>query len=219
MSINLNIFLWDGASVTVTGDGEKEVVKQAAFWSALPTACPVCGAGLRLTYREPNGKFAYYGLRCAGAPSHEADFGQHTDGEGLFYKERGEWRLSKQGAKDDGAQQQKPAPAEQKPPDETPAAEPPPPASTGAQVAPAAGSNPKNFDRKKSEQAIRELWKQERDLGGAAPKSESARPLDKLSDDELIRLGQTVRARVKALADARAAAEESQKRGAGARAK
>ena len=40
-------------AVTVRGENPKVVVKQIAFFSELPEKCPVCGALVRLTYREP----------------------------------------------------------------------------------------------------------------------------------------------------------------------
>ena len=87
-------------AVTVRGENPKVVVKQIAFFSELPEKCPVCGALVRLTYREPK-DFTFYGLACLGEPSHETTFGVHKTGDGLFYKKSEPWTVHQRGGGDD----------------------------------------------------------------------------------------------------------------------
>jgi ERF superfamily protein len=52
---------------------------------------------------------------------------------------------------------------------------------------------------------INELWQQEKDLGATRPKDEVALSLGEMSADDLEKLGKTIGARVKSLADRKAA--------------
>lgn len=80
-------------TVEIDGDEETTIIAQAAFWTELPEACPICGATLRLSHRKPKG-FTYYGLVCKGSPEHECNFGQKKEDGSLYYKGPASWRLS-----------------------------------------------------------------------------------------------------------------------------
>lgn len=83
-----------GGRSTVEIEGDfKEIVKQAAFWSELPDACPRCNSPLHLTFRnatsKDNKQIAYYGLQCENpqfTERHQNSFGLREDGSGFFYK-------------------------------------------------------------------------------------------------------------------------------------
>lgn len=89
--IQIQIYLGETTTVTVSAEDEKVVIEQAAFFNNLPRACPVCAANVVFTFRKPKG-FTFYGLRCLGPTQHEATFGQHKEGGKLFYKESESWK-------------------------------------------------------------------------------------------------------------------------------
>lgn len=83
----LTIKIAGGASVTIESNDVKDLVRGGAFWMELPKVCPTCGAELTLTYRTPQ-DFEYFGLKCAGTPSHEVNFGEYkAPRTGFFYKD------------------------------------------------------------------------------------------------------------------------------------
>lgn len=71
----------------------KQAIVELAFWTGLPTNCPLCGADVRFFHRSPQ-EFNYYGLFCLGKVTHETNFGQKKIGGGLFYKGAHSWRES-----------------------------------------------------------------------------------------------------------------------------
>lgn len=84
---------------TVTGDDIKKVVEEAAFFSELPSECPICGSPTGFRYRNPK-DFTYFGMRCTGETTHECNFGQRRDGSGLFYKGKDSWEKEYVGSGD-----------------------------------------------------------------------------------------------------------------------
>lgn len=76
--------------VTITGDDQREIIEEAAFYQELPDQCPECQASLIFTARHPQ-SFNYYGMRCLGKPSHETTFGVKKEGGALFYKAKEPW--------------------------------------------------------------------------------------------------------------------------------
>jgi hypothetical protein len=97
-------------AIEVTADNPKDLIEELAFFSELPKACPICGAGVGFTHRTPKG-FNFYGLLCDGTPQHESTFGQHKDGGGLFYKNSEPWEEVRRGRnQDDDEYPQEPEP-------------------------------------------------------------------------------------------------------------
>jgi hypothetical protein len=77
----------DRISVEIEGNSTKELIRKAAFWSAVPNACPICDAPLILTQRTTSEGHEYFGLKCIGVPPHSANFGEYKDqNKGLYYK-------------------------------------------------------------------------------------------------------------------------------------
>lgn len=87
----LIIQLTERMTVEVEDDDVKAMIKEAAFWGDIPDKCPVCGAAIKFTYREPKKIYKYYGVACEGTPSHKVDLGEHLDGGRLYYKQRAPW--------------------------------------------------------------------------------------------------------------------------------
>ncbi len=87
MKIKLQII--GNSEIEFDAVSEKQAVEFLAFWQGLPDRCGVCAASIHFTFRQPQG-FTYYGVECEGNPKHEATFGQHKEGGGLFFK--GEWK-------------------------------------------------------------------------------------------------------------------------------
>jgi hypothetical protein len=77
------------AEIEFDAVSEKQAVESLAFWQGLPQFCGKCASPLVFTFRQPQG-FTYYGVECLGEKKHEATFGQHKEGGGLFFK--GEWK-------------------------------------------------------------------------------------------------------------------------------
>jgi hypothetical protein len=77
------------AEIEFDAVSEKQAVESLAFWQGLPQFCGKCASPLVFTFRQPQG-FTYYGVECLGDKKHEATFGQHKEGGGLFFK--GEWK-------------------------------------------------------------------------------------------------------------------------------
>lgn len=76
-----------GGELEITGDTQKALIEQAAFWQSLPLVCPVDGTPTRLHYKEPKG-FSYYGVVSTGARKYEMGIGQHKEGGTLYAKDR-----------------------------------------------------------------------------------------------------------------------------------
>ena len=96
MKVTLKVKL--GSNVMeVQGEGtEMAVVKNLAFWSALPNKCGKCGkTDIALSYR-PTTKGAYYGLKCTACT---ADFTFHQkkpeNGGGFYVTAGDEWTIWK----------------------------------------------------------------------------------------------------------------------------
>lgn len=90
------------ASIEFDVISEKKAIEVLAFWQSLPQRCGSCGAEITFTFRQPQG-FTYYGVECYGMPKHEATFGQHKEGDGLFFKS--EWKEVQRGyAEEQGAE-------------------------------------------------------------------------------------------------------------------
>jgi len=98
-------------TIQVAAENQKDLIEQIAFWSQLPTACPMCGASVYLYHRQPQG-YDYYGLKCVGEEgdgtnAHECNFGQYKEGGGaLFYKADSwadAWVPQADGYSDDGS--------------------------------------------------------------------------------------------------------------------
>lgn len=102
-------------TVEVEGNEECECIRQAAFWTGLPTECPECGCPLTLFYRTPK-DYEYYGLRCTGPVTHESTFGKHKADGSLFFREREPFQLARAPKTDEDGW----------PVDEEPASAPPP---------------------------------------------------------------------------------------------
>jgi hypothetical protein len=79
-------------SVTVDGEHETQLFRQAAFWAELPTECPVCGSRLVPTFRTPQ-SFTYYGLRCIGTPSHSVNLGEAKETHNLYFDKTKPWTI------------------------------------------------------------------------------------------------------------------------------
>jgi hypothetical protein len=82
-------------TIQVAADTQKDLIAQIAFWSQLPTTCPMCGAAVFLYHRQPQG-YDYYGLRCVGDDEghdcHECNFGQYKEGGGALFYKADSWR-------------------------------------------------------------------------------------------------------------------------------
>lgn len=76
-------------TVEVSEENQKDLIRQAAFWSEIPKSCPLCNADLRFSYRSPQDN-QYWGMQCLGPVTHEVNFGVYKDANlGLYYKD--EW--------------------------------------------------------------------------------------------------------------------------------
>lgn len=92
MSLNVEYQFNPSLKLTWEADTIKKVIESVAFLDGLPKACPVCDAPVHLFFRSPKG-FNFYGLECEGSPKHQANFGQHKEGDSLFYEGDGKWEL------------------------------------------------------------------------------------------------------------------------------
>jgi hypothetical protein len=101
----------------IEADDDKELIEKCAFWGALPDACPICGAGVVLSHRQPKG-YDYYGMTCQGSPRHEVNFGQHMEGKGLFYKGDSSWQDAWTGGESPSAEDYDPGADDYEPPSE-----------------------------------------------------------------------------------------------------
>lgn len=102
VEIELTLKLGDSAVAKVRGESQREIIQMAAFFSELPTVCPVCQARVQFTSRHPQG-YDYYGMRCAGKPSHETTFGAHREGGTLYYKANEPWTAWEPASRPDDA--------------------------------------------------------------------------------------------------------------------
>ena len=122
--MELHIELAGIGKVVLSADDEKEIIRQATFWTSLPPQCPVCGSSVTIYHRkvksttaETYGKeFDYYRLRCAGEPVHEATLGQYQTGVGLFYRGPSSWQEVTWERDDEQGGEQHAPPARQQPP-------------------------------------------------------------------------------------------------------
>lgn len=89
--IKLRINLEGIGVVEFQGETRQELVEEAAFWSELPSHCPLCRAAVRLCHRIAQ-DFHFYGLKCRGKVSHESNFGTTKKSLRLFYKGPSSWR-------------------------------------------------------------------------------------------------------------------------------
>jgi len=119
-------------TVTVEGDTAADVIKEAELFAALPDKCPLCGSGVHLTFRSPQG-FEFFGLACDGPTPHDTTFGEQKQakGGGLYYKGANSWTVAPRRARDE-----EPAPT----PDPQPPT--PPVAPTWREAAPQADNPP-----------------------------------------------------------------------------
>lgn len=88
-AIKITYHTTGGAMLEFEAENEKKAVEALGFWQNLPENCPKCQKPLRFFHRSPQGN-DYYGLVCAGTPSHETNFGQFRNGGGFYYKN--EWQ-------------------------------------------------------------------------------------------------------------------------------
>lgn len=90
-------------SVKISGENERDLIRQAAFWLSLPTKCPLCKSTLALDYRTPK-TFKYYTLKCNGTPAHSVNFGQAQADGSLYYDDKKAWEVFRPGShsEDDG---------------------------------------------------------------------------------------------------------------------
>lgn len=73
-------------TIEIESTDTKDLIKRAAMWSAVPEACPLCGAEIIFTYRTPQ-SFEFFGLRCLGQTPHSVNFGEYKDAsKGMYYK-------------------------------------------------------------------------------------------------------------------------------------
>jgi hypothetical protein len=93
MKLQLTMQLGD-KSISISSEGtEKEVMKEASFWSQIPTSCGSCkSTDISLNYREPKG-FEYYGLHCNSCHAN-LNFGQAKSG-GFFVRGDSKWEVYK----------------------------------------------------------------------------------------------------------------------------
>lgn len=75
------------------GQNFKDLIKQMAFAQELPDVCPICEAGVCLTYREPQGNI-YYGMRCFGQIPHEVNFHLRKPPSEEIYYIADEWKVA-----------------------------------------------------------------------------------------------------------------------------
>lgn len=83
-------------SVKITGENERDLIRQAAFWLSLPTKCPLCRSTLALDYRTPK-TFKYYTLKCNGTTTHCVNLGQAQADGSLYYDDKKAWELFRPG--------------------------------------------------------------------------------------------------------------------------
>lgn len=77
-----------GGSLEITGDKQKDIIKQAAFFQSLPQICPVDGSPAVFHFKQPD-DFEYFGLVSTGeGRRYEYKCGQHRDGHTLFAKDQ-----------------------------------------------------------------------------------------------------------------------------------
>lgn len=77
-------------TVEIANDNIKRLIEQAAFWSELPSVCPLCKAPLVFFHRNPQDN-DFWGQVCTGPVKHESSFGVYKKEEmGLYYK--GQWQ-------------------------------------------------------------------------------------------------------------------------------
>lgn len=100
----LAIILGLAHTVTLERSDVKTLIKDAAFFSELPSQCPLCQSTVHFTHRTAQ-EFDYYGLRCTGNTPHETTFGEYKDStRGFFYKS-GSWAAAFAGQGSDGTTQ------------------------------------------------------------------------------------------------------------------
>lgn len=89
----LKFQLPNGTVVEISGDHETDIIKQAAFWSDLPTECPVCKSGLRFGYSTPK-TFRYFQLICLGNADgvrHSVNLGEKQGSHDLYFDREKNW--------------------------------------------------------------------------------------------------------------------------------
>lgn len=89
-----------GVAVELTGDNERDIFKQAAFWFSLPTECGLCKASLTFDYRTPQ-TFEYYSLKCTGPTPHVMNLGEKKSSHDLYFDRRKHWEPFRAGAVDE----------------------------------------------------------------------------------------------------------------------
>jgi hypothetical protein len=79
-------------TIEIEADNERDLIKHAAFWQSLPTACPHCRTPLVLSYRTPQNN-EYFELRCTGDKAvHSINLGQpKDDGKPLYFDYKKSW--------------------------------------------------------------------------------------------------------------------------------
>lgn len=87
-------------TVKITGENERDLIKQASFWLSIPTKCPICKATLALDYRTPK-TYKYYTLKCNGPVPHAVNFGQKQDDGSLYYDDKKQWEVFRPGSHTD----------------------------------------------------------------------------------------------------------------------
>lgn len=88
--ITLTLETIGGASVTITGEHETEIIKRAEFWFSLPPACPICQAPLVFGYRNPQ-TFEYYAMVCVGPVRHTVNLGEKKNSHDLYFDKKKNW--------------------------------------------------------------------------------------------------------------------------------
>lgn len=90
----LTITIGPAVTVELESPDLAQLIKDAAFWSELPQACPLCRANVVFFYRNPKGN-DYFGLHCIGPKAHETNFGQFKEtAKGFYYKGASSWKES-----------------------------------------------------------------------------------------------------------------------------
>lgn len=69
--------------VWVEGETDQDVIRQASFWSSLPTTCPVDDAPVKFGYAKRKGYDFYY-LESTGPKRYEYSIGERREDNKLF---------------------------------------------------------------------------------------------------------------------------------------
>lgn len=88
-------------SIEITGETERDLIRQAAFWLSIPHKCPVCSKPIVLDYATPK-TYIYFKLKCTGETPHTVNLGEPVDkNKSLYYDTTKTWEKFRPGRHED----------------------------------------------------------------------------------------------------------------------